>query len=173
MSVTIPPDKIESLPFRIKKFDYNRYYIDHPTIKGILNVGNIVNNVGKVPDSLIPPDKMPSEGMVVGLSFQAIVSFTNQGDKHTASKELPTPQKVVKMKKQELTSYIVEEENYEPWNQYVLVGEPPKLLKTRTILIKVEWIIDCYNNLGDPYLLVNHNTSHSVSDTDSPESGMR
>ncbi len=116
---------------------------------------------------------MPSEGIAVGLSFQAIVSFTSQGKKHTASQKLPTPQEVAKMKKQELTSYIVEEENYEPWNQYVIVGEPPKLLKTRTILVKVEWVIDCYNNLGDPYLLVNHNTSHSISKVDSPESGMR
>ena len=59
MSLDIPADKIESLPFRIKKFDYNRYYIDHPSIKGILNLANIVNNVGKVPDALIPPNQMP------------------------------------------------------------------------------------------------------------------
>lgn len=174
MSTNIPADKVESLPFRIKKFDYNRYYIDHPSIKGILNLGNIVNNVGKVDESMIPPNQMPPEGIAVGLGFQAIVSFTNQGEKHTPSSKLPTPQELAKAKKLELTNYIVNEENYEPWNEYVLAGNnPPKLLKTRTILVKVEWVIDCYNNLGDPYLWANHNTSHSISDVDSPESGMR
>ncbi len=173
MHINVPADKIKPLSFRVKKFDYNRYYIDHHDIKGILNVGNILNNVGKVPDEMIPPRQMPSEGIVVGLGFQAVVSFTNQGVRHPGSKKLPLPQEMAKMKKLDLTSYIVEEENYEPWNHYILVGTPPKLLKTRTILIKVEWLLDHYNNLGDPYLLVNHNTSHSVSNVDSPELGMR
>ena len=173
MSLDIPADKIESLPFRIKKFDYNRYYIDHPSIKGILNLANIVNNVGKVPDALIPPNQIPPEGILVGVSYQPVVTFTNQGEKHTRSDTLPTPQETLKMKRLELTNYIVNEENYEPWNEYVLVGTPPKLMKTRTILSKVEWVIGSYNNLGDPYLLVNHNTTHSISDADTPESGMR
>ena len=46
-------------------------------------------------------------------------------------------------------------------------------MKTRTILIKVEWLIDHYNELGDPYLWVKHNTNHSVFNMDIPESGMR
>ena len=173
MSINVPADKVDSLPFRVKKFDYNRYYIDHPSIKGILNLANIVSNVGKVPEDMIPPDQIPPEGIVVGVSYQPIVSFTNQSDKHSPSERLPTPQEIAKAKRIELTNYIVNEENYEPWNEYVLTGNPPKLMKTRTILIKVEWIINCYNNLGDPYLWVNHNTNHSISDVDIPESGMR
>ena len=55
----------------------------------------------------------------------------------------------------------------------VLSTSPSKLLKTRTILIKVEWVVDVYDNLGDPYLWVNHNTNDSISDVDAPELGMR
>jgi len=173
MSVDIPSKKVEPLPFRIKKFDYNRYYIDHSTIKGILNLGNVVNAVGKVPDSMIPPNQVPPEGIAIGVGYQAIVSFTNQGTKHDPSPELPTPQEITKAEKSELTNYIINENSFEPWNEYVLVGNPPKLMKTKTILMKVEWVVGHYNNLGDPYLWVNHNTSHTISDVDAPESGMR
>ena len=55
----------------------------------------------------------------------------------------------------------------------MLSTSPSKLLKTRTILIKVEWVVDVYDNLGDPYLWVNHNTNDSISDVDAPELGMR
>ena len=172
MSIDVPADRVEQLSFRIKKFDYNRYFIDHSSIKGVLNLGNIVNNVGKVPDNMIPSEQMPPEGMTVGIGYQPIVSFTNQGEKH-APTELPSGSELATKGKSELTNYIVNEENYEPWNEYVLSTSPPKLLKTRTILTKVEWIIDVYNSLGDPYLLVSHNTNHSISDVDAPESGMR
>ena len=120
MSIEITPDKVEPLPFRVKKFDYNRYYIKHLQIKGILNLANVVNHVGKIPDSLIPPpDQIPSGEIAVGLGFQAIVSFTNQGEKHSPT-NIPTPQDTNKAKKIELTNYIIEEQNYEPWNEYVL-----------------------------------------------------
>ena len=173
MNINVPANKVKPLPFRVEKFDYNRYYIDHPVIKGVLNVGNLLNNVGKIPDDMIPPNKMPPEGIVVGLSFQSVVSFTNYGERHVGSKKLPLPQEMAKMKKQELTNYLVQEENHEPWNHYVLSNAPQKLLKTRTMLLKVEWLVDYYNNLGDPYLLVNHNTSHSISNIDSPGLDMR
>jgi len=170
--MNIPIEKVKPLSFRIKKFDYNRYRIDHPDVQGILNLGNVVNAVGKVPDSEIPAEQVPPEGIVIGVGYQAIVSFTNQGKKHNPPSKVLPPQDVGKAKKTELTDFITDENNFEPWNEYVLADNPPKLMKTKTILMKVEWVVDHYNNLGDPYLWVNHDTSHTVSDVGTHESGM-
>ncbi len=162
---------VQSIPFRIRNFNYNRYYLNHTQVKGILNIGNIVTNVGQVPENLIPPNQLTQDGPPVGVSYQAIVAFTNQGEKHEPT-ELPDPNNLRNARKIELTNYVVNEENFEPWNEYVLTETPARILRTRTILVRVEWVIDVYNNLGDPYLLVNHNTTYSVSNEQAPESGM-
>ena len=165
------PQDVQSIPFRIRTFNYNRYYVNHPQVRGILNVANIVTNVGLIPENAIPPNQMPLDGPPVGLGYQPIVAFTNQGETHEPT-EQPNVNNLRNVRRIELTRYIVEEENYEPWNEYVITGNPPRLLRTRTILVRVEWVIDVYNNFWDPYILVNHNTTYSVSNPPAPESGM-
>ncbi len=172
MNLRIPVTKLEPLPFKIKTFGYNRYRIEHPKVSGILNLGHIVTRVSKVPDSMIPNQPLP-DGIAVAVEYHPIMSFTNQGHKNAPSQKMPTPQELGTSKKQELTGFIIDAESYEPWNEYVLEKPVPRLLKTRTVLVKIEWVVDCYDRVGDPALVVKPNTIHSISNTDTPESGMR
>jgi len=136
-------------------------------------LGDVVNAVGKVPNSAIPAEQMHPEGIVIGVSYQAIVSFANQGKKHDPPSKTLSPHEVRQAKRMELTDYVIGENNFEPRNEYVLAGDPPRLVKTKTILMKVEWVIDHHDDAGDPYLWANHDAGHTVSDVDTPESGMR
>lgn len=166
---SIQPSDLQPLSFRVKKFDYSRYHIDSPTVKGILSLADVVTNVGRVPASTMPRGQTPSGDIQVGMGTMHIVSFTNQGDKHR-----PTPEGQLSSKpKSELTSYIIADRNHEPWNEYALDTQPVVLLKTRTILSKVESLVGCYNQLGDPLILAQHSTVHTVSSQPAPEFGMR
>ena len=44
----------------------------------------------------------------------------------------------------------------------------PRLLKTRTVLVKIELVVDYYDRFGDPALVVKPNTIHSISNTTAP-----
>jgi len=167
----IPMEKITSVQFRIKNLNYNRYNIDHPEIKGILYLTNVVTNIGEVPAELIPVNQRISNEPQVGVSYQPIVAFINTAEKRTPT-EIPKGSDLINKEKLDLTDFIIHEEDYEPWNEYVIQGEPPRILKTKTILTKVNSIVGVYNNLGDPYILANHNTTYSVSVKRSAESGM-
>lgn len=167
----IPPEKITSLQFRIKKLNYNRYQIDHGEIKGVLYLANVVTNIGEISADMIPEDRRISNEPQVGVSYQPIVSFINQGKRNTPT-EIPTNKDMINKEKIDLTDFIVREEDYEPWNEYVIQGDPPRILKTKSVLNKVQAIAGIYNNLGDPYILANHNTSYSVTVKSSAESGM-
>ena len=139
------------------------------TPQGILSVADVVTNVGKVPDDIIPPNQMPPEGISVGMGTRTVVSFTNKGQKHK-----PTPPKQLEDKPlSELTNYIITDRNHEPWNTYILGVQPTLLLKTRTILSKATWVKDCYTELGDPLIRINHSTIHTISNQSAPEGGMQ
>ncbi len=164
-------EKITSLQFRIKKLNYNKYFIDHSEIKGVLYLASIVTNIGEVPADLIPVAQRISNEPQVGVSYQPIVSFINQRKRSTPT-ELPTKEELINKEKLDLTDFIIHEEDYEPWNEYAIQGDPPRILKTKTILSKVNAIAGVYNNMGDPYILANHNTTYSVSVKSSAESGL-
>jgi len=167
----IPVEKVTSLEFRIKKLGYNKYQINHSEIKGVLYLANIVTNVGEVPVDMIPEKQRTSNEPPIGLSYQPIVSFINRGKKSSPT-ETPTRKELIDKEKLDLTDFIIHEEDVEPWNEYVIQGDPPRILKTRSILNKVQWVVNVYNNLGDPYILANHSTTYSVSVKSSAESGL-
>ena len=167
----IPIEKVTSLQFRIKNLNYNKYFIDHSQVKGVLYLINVVTNIGEVPIDVIPAAQRISNEPQVGVSYQPIVSFINKGKRFPPT-ELPKSTEIANKEKTDLTDFIIHEEDYEPWNEYVIQGEPPRILKTKTILSKVLSIVGIYNNLGDPYILANHNTTYSVSVKSSAESGL-
>jgi len=171
-SIRINANETEPCVFRIKTFDYNSYRIDHPQIQGVLRLASIPTDIMKVPDEKFPPDAdVPDEAKYV-LGYQTIVGFTNTGEKKTPTVgNMPQRKELKKAKKMELTSYITQSSVSEPWNEYVISGADPKLLKTKTILSKLEWYIGITNRLGDPYLWANSNTTINVSDNPIPEVG--
>jgi len=125
----------------------------------------------EVPENFIPPEARTSDVPNYMIGYQAIVSFSSRGKKTDPSKKLPDKSELKKARKMELTSYILEQA-FEPWNEYIIQGDPPIIVKTRTILAKVEWYADYYNGLGDPYLWANHNTTISASKTEAGDAGL-
>lgn len=171
MSINInPKDCIDRL-FKIKKLQFNTYEIDHSEIKGTLRLINIPSNIMEIPEKLIPPQARNPGLPNLMTGNQTIVAFSNKGKKKESSLKLPNRQEMISAKREDLTSFIIDNP-FEPWNEFLIQGNPPILLKTRTILAKLEWFPEYVNKLGDPYLWANHNTTDSVSITKTGESGM-
>lgn len=171
-SIKINANETESCVYRIKKFDFNSYRIDHPQVQGVLRLASIPTDIMKIPDEKFPPDAdIPDEAKYI-LGYQTIVGFTNTGEKKIPTEgKLRQRNDLKKAKKMELTGYITQSSVSEPWNEYVISGADPKLLKTKTILSKLEWYIEITTRLGDPYLWANSSTTVNVSDNPIPEGG--
>jgi len=100
-----------------------------------------------------------------------VVSFTNKGKKEEPSSEILSPDEIKKARRVDITSYA-QDSAFEPWNEFVLEGTPPTILRQRTILAKLELLVSHRNYLGDPVLNVNHNTTFSASFASSGEAGL-
>jgi hypothetical protein len=170
-SVNIDPKRLIGKRFRIKKLQYNTYEIDHLKVKGQLRLLSIPIKILQVPDDLIPADVNKSEFPTYVIGFQSTVAFTNEGEKKELQLQPPnldlrtTP-------KEDITNYIVDQQTFEPWNEFILQGNPPIMIKTRTILSKLQWLCSYTDNFGDPSLWAIHNTTHSASHVQAGEAGM-
>ncbi|MDH2899951.1 MAG: hypothetical protein PXY39_03175 [archaeon] len=164
------PDLLKDKRFKIKKLQFNTYEVDHPNAKGQLRVINIAGNIFEVPESLIPPEArtgLPN----FAIAAQTFIAFTNRGVKGTPSTEALTPDLVKRSKRVDVTSYAQDSPS-EPWNEYVVEGEPPLIVKQRTILTKLELIVGHYNQFGDPFLWANTQSTTSVATSEASEAGM-
>ena len=161
----MPADEGYKLP-RIKKFQYNTYEIDHVTVNGTLRAAQVPTHIIE-----IPPDQGNSDVPRYALTHQTIVAFTSRGHKKEPTLSLPDRLQLQQSKKTDLTSYI-QDQPYEPWNEYVIQGDPPVLVKTRTILAKVEWYVNCTNGLGDPYLWAHLGNTTSASVVEAGDAGL-
>jgi hypothetical protein len=145
--------------FRILKIEWSIYDIDHPDIKGTIRLVGIPSNIYEVPGNLLPADKL---GPVFTLAIQGIVGFANRGRKGARDSRAITSDEYPKLPKEDITSYAHARD--EPFNEFLVGGSPPLLVRTKTVLIKVERVKDRYDAFGDPQVIVTHNTSHSVSE---------
>lgn len=171
MSIGFSPKDGKDKLFRVKKFQFNTYEVDHTTVKGTLRLANIATNIMEVPDRFIPPEARNPDTPNYMVGYQPIVAFTSRGVKKEPTQHNPDRSELKKARKMELTSYILEQP-FEPWNEYIIQGDPPIILKTRTILAKLEWHVDIVNALGDPSLWANHNTTVSVSKIEAGDAGL-
>ena len=57
MSHFQPPNLWEhpSLLYRTKSFEFNRYYIEHPSVHGVLNIASIPVNILSADPNKLPP----------------------------------------------------------------------------------------------------------------------
>lgn len=169
----ISPDLLTDKRFRIKKLEFSTYEVDGSNIKGQLRLVGVPQNVMEVPDVLIPPQMEKTPGLpVVVIASQTLISFTNRGKKGKPATKQLTPDEIRRAKKFDLTAYVIQDSAHEPWNEFILEGDPPILLRLRTVLTKLEWIVDEYNYLGDPSLRANSAITHSVSIASAGETGL-
>ncbi|MGC1929413.1 MAG: hypothetical protein WA667_10600 [Candidatus Nitrosopolaris sp.] len=166
----VPPTRLIAKRYKIRKFHYNTYEIDHPEIKGQLRLISIPVNIFEVPDDLLPKDAK-SEFPIYVISYQSIVGFVNTGERKHPPMPPPPNFDLRNAKKTDITSFMIDQQD-EPWNEFILQGDPPIMIRTRTILAKLEWIREYTDLMGDPSLWTNHNTAHSVGFAPVGEGGM-
>ena len=163
-----PPEKTISVPFIVKRFDFNRYNIRFEGIRGILNIANVVSDVVKPPPGFFQDPLSDS----VGIRLTTILSFTNQGSKVKLSTQSQF-QDISIDNTIDITHYIQDEERQEPWNEYALAGSPSKILKTKTTLMKLLLLKDRSDESGNPVFNATHNTVHDVYRHPVSEAGNR
>jgi hypothetical protein len=164
VSASIDPTKLRNLDFRIQKVNWSIYDVNTSNISGVLRLLAIPINILEVPRNLLPPGSVPAGTSMpsFALTTQGIVGFNNHGKKGPANPNPLTPAEIEKAEKQDITQYA--EPREEPFNEYIVAGKPPYLVRTRTVLNKLELLVDRYDMFGDPVIWVNHSTSHSVSE---------
>lgn len=165
-SPPIDLSKAEDRLFKVRKLVFNTYDIVHPQIKGQFRVITIPLNFIQLAKKIQPGSGSPN----MGTSSQTLVSFTNKGKKLTPTKTVVTPQVVTTAKKENLTKFY--ENANEPWNEFILQGTPPLLVRIKTVLTRVEWLTEHVNLQGDPVLWANTNVSLDVSEDNTGESGL-
>jgi hypothetical protein len=152
----IDPTKLIERDFNIRKIKWSIYDVNHPNVKGTLRLTTIAASVAEVPSELLPSGVSSPQFAIIA---QPIVGFKNEWNKGKSDPLPILPQEAEKLEKEDITSSVVTRE--EPFNEYVIGGNPPVLLRTKTVMISVIRFIDRYNLTGDPALLVNQNTGYS------------
>jgi hypothetical protein len=165
----IDSTRLPDLRFRIRTLQYNTYEIDHPEVNGQLRLLAIPTNILQVsPEDLArmgAPANTP--GNLVGT--QAVVCFTSS--RNRGPLRLGNPEEIRTAPRVDLTNFV--QDSNEPWNEFALQGDPPIILRTRTILTRVDWIRGFTDSVGGPALSVNHDTTFSVRPVEAGEAGMR
>ena len=159
------------LLYRVKSFEANRYVVEHPSVNGIIKIATMPTDVLHVDPTKLPAN-IPFDPMnpyIVG--SRSVVTFVNRKKKQRPT-DVPDPANMHKYKKAALLGHIVAEQTLEPWNEYVVEGEPPKILRIRTIMTNAYWYPDFVTPTGNPLVRLQYNTSISVTDAAAPETGM-
>lgn len=167
--MSLPPidlTKAEDKLFKVKKLLYNTYDIAHPKIKGQFRVITVPQNFIQLTKKIQPGGSRAN----MAVSSQTLVGFSNRGKKLTPTSTLVTPEIVSSAKKEDLTRFY--ENANEPWNEFILQGTPPLLVRLKTILTRVEWLTEHVNSQGDPVLWANTNVSIDVFEENTGESGL-
>ena len=155
--------------YRTKTFEYNRYHIDHPDVKGVLRLATIPVDVIRMDKSKIPEGFVVEDGNEYIVSTSTTIMFVNWG-----KKKMPTEitGKLSSHKKVSILQYSIKEQADEPWCEYVVQDRPSELLRIRTILTDVYYYPDIITSIGDPCMTTKHSINIAVTDNIAPESGM-
>ena len=151
--------------FRVRKFQYSTYEVRHPEITGTLRLANIPSNIVEKAGA----SNRDRNRLEYGVTGQVIMGFSNKGEKKKPS-PTPAPAKL-SGETEDLTQHILDNP-FEPWNEYVLEGDPAVIVGTRTILANLEWYVDHTNELGDPLLWASQNTTIRAVRSDVADAGL-
>jgi hypothetical protein len=141
------------------KIEWSIYDIYHPDVRGTIRLAGVPSKIYEVPRKNLPASAL---GPVFTLAIQGRVGFVNQGRKGTSDPRDITSKGYPKLPKEDITSYAHARD--EPLNEFLVEGNPPLLVRTKTVLTKVELVKDRYDAFGDPQIIVSHHTSHRVSE---------
>jgi hypothetical protein len=171
MPAPIDISKTISKRFIPRKIEFSSYEVDYKDVKGQLLIIGLLTSVLEIPKNQLPPNIPTPELPFYLITTQGIVSFVNEGKKSPPGPVL-TQEQIQKAPKEDITGLVIDSA-HEPFNEYLVSGNPSVSLKTRTTLVKIEVLQNTINAQGDPMLWVSQNTTHNVSVSKSGEAGHR
>ncbi len=158
MMPSFDQSKLINREFQILKVSWSLYDIDHEDVKGLLRVVGFPVNILEVPVELLPN---VSNQKLFALQIQNLVSFVSKGKKGVSDPNPIIVEQIEEEQKIDITSSIMPVD--EPFSEYLIAPMRNTLLRTRTTVTKVELVKGRTNSFGDPLLLIQSNTAHSVS----------
>lgn len=151
--------------------EFSTYELDNPNVKGQIRVLAVPVIIMEIPERLVPEEAKTPGIPTYSIMSQNVIGFVNTGKKGPPSPQVYTPEELKKSKKVDISSYA-QDSPFEPWNEFVIEGTPAILIKQRTILAKVELVVDHYNQFGDPILMISPSITNSVSIATTGEAGL-
>jgi hypothetical protein len=170
LSSKVDAVRLLSRDFKIQKIAWNSYEIDHKKAKGKFRLLSILSDLFEVradsPAPLLPPpeQKLPQFQPVFG----NLSRFLNEGEKGERDQTPFTQEEFSRRPREDISSSIKNRD--EPINHYTIPGEHPLLLTTQTKLARVSLVRFRWNSFGDPIIVAESNTTHSVVQHE-PEKG--
>jgi hypothetical protein len=144
--------------FGIQKISWNTYEIDNKKVKGKFRMLSILSDLYEIPSEMLPPESKPPQFQP---TFGSMSRFVNEGEKGERDKTPFTQEEFGRRPREDISSSVTNRD--EPINQYIILGDPPLLLTTQTKLARISFVRFRWNSFGDPILIAESNTSHTVA----------
>lgn len=172
--MSLPPDvsldKLQSLIYAVKKFEFSKYLIRQDSINGILQIVNMPVDILKIDESVFQSNHVPLDEEKYAISYRGIVKFVNLGKRKTPTQAKLSQKNADNEEKIELGDHVMPKADHEPWNEYIIKDRPPRLLRVKSILVKAYVHPEKITRIGDPLIEVQHQTIISISDYDDADS---
>jgi hypothetical protein len=150
--------------FKIQKIVWNSYDIDHKKAKGKFRLLSVLSDLYEVrADSPALGERFPQFQPVYGNMSR----FLNEGEKGERDETPLTPEEFSRRPREDISSSIKSRD--EPENHYVVLGEPSLLFTTQTKLVRISLVRFRWNSFGDPIIVAESNTVHSVTQLEDDE----
>jgi hypothetical protein len=144
--------------FKFEKIAWNSYEIDHKKAKGKFRLLSLLSDLFEVRADLPAPEqKLPQFQPVFG----NLSRFLNEGEKGERDQTPLTQEEFSRRPREDISSSIKNRD--EPINHYIVPGETPLLLTTQTKLARLSLVRFRWNSFGDPIIVAESNTTHSVA----------
>ena len=154
----IDPSRLVIRDFSIQKIAWNTYEIENKKVKGKFRMLSVLSDLYEIPTDLLPPESKQSQFQP---TFGNMSRFLNEGEKGESDRTPLTQEEFDRRPREDISSSVKNRD--EPVNQYIIHGDPPLLLTTQTKLARISYVRFRWNSFGDPILVAESNTTHTVA----------
>jgi hypothetical protein len=166
LSSQVDSSRLLPRDFRIQRIAWNSYEIDHKRVKGKFRLLSLLSDLFEVKADSPPTEQELPQFQPV---FGNLSRFLNEGERGERDQTPLTQEEFVRRPREDISASIKNRD--EPFNQYIALGEPPLLLTTQTKLARLSLVRFRWNSFGDPILVAESNTTHSVALQESSKEG--
>jgi len=139
--------------FSVRKEDWSKYEVLDG--KGTVWVRNIIIKVRERDVSGVPPDQLPEtkDGLrPKGLLEGGIQTLSTAFFSSELRGEPSPPEELLNLATKPGGEEIPFKSIEEPWNEYLLAGKTPTIIRTKCIATKMRFFPKIFNKFGDPVI---------------------